>query len=49
MFKREGFIRILFENVNGLPVDGLGEKFDYKHLCHLFKRLSIDIFGAAET
>lgn len=49
MSKKDRFIRVLFENVNGLPVDSLGEKFDYKHLCHLFQHCSIDIFGAAET
>ena len=49
MTKKDGSIRVMFENVNGLPVDSLGDKYDYKHLSHLFKRCSIDIFGAAET
>ena len=49
MNKKDGMIRVMFENVNGFPVGSLGDKYDYKHLSHLFKRCSIDIFGAAET
>ena len=49
MSKKDGYVCVIFENVNGLPVGSLGEKYDYTHLNHLFQRCSIDIFGAAET
>ena len=39
----------MFENVNSLPIDSLGEKYNYKHLSHLFHNCSIDVFGVAET
>ena len=49
MSKKDGYVRVMFENVNGLPVGSLGEKYNYMHLSHLFQRCSIDIFGAEET
>ena len=47
--KPEGVLRVWFENVNGLPIGRKGEKYDYRHLNHIFARCSIDIFGGVET
>ena len=32
MSKKDGYVRVIFENVNGLPVGYLEEKYNYKHL-----------------
>ena len=49
MAKKDGVIRVMFENVNSFPIDSLGDKYDYKYLNYLFQHFSIDIFGTAET
>ena len=50
MSKKDRYVRVMFENVNGLPVDSLGEKYDYKHLSHLLSTLLyLYIWGSRDT